>query len=107
MKEHILSLDIFSGKAESLDISGFFPISQTKIIGNPFQKRTIDEVFFDLDEIDLSESSKLELSRFETMETLDMGIEEIMNFPKYVSGNHFALRPRLIDINPELDNVPY
>ncbi len=130
--DKIISLDIALGKPHELDISGFFSIAETKIIGNPTQKTWIDQVGFEYDdidldeecmivlassvqdsfgdfypEIDLAESSDIVIDHFETLETLDLGMSEIMNFPKYAKNPKKPLRPKTVNLNPDLEKIPY
>ncbi len=68
----ILSLDIQKNTLETLDISGFFSISEVHAIYNGTLKPTLDQILPELPNISLARNVELEVEPFETFPTLDI-----------------------------------
>lgn len=82
MSSKTTSLDIQKGKGSMLDITHIFPTT----VARPLDLARHGEIFSDMtverdvsDAIDLSIDTILSISRFRTVETLDLAIPEVID----------------------------
>lgn len=109
MSQKTTSLDIQKGKGSILDIAQVFPMTEP---------RTLDlarhgEAFSDIipvessESIDLREDAKIRISRFHTIETLDLALPEVVDPTRWQAGLlDMVPRPMTLDIVDPL-YIPY
>lgn len=110
MSAKTTSLDIEKGKWSVLDIAHFFPISEARSLNLARHGKFVDGIIRDewnLRKIDLSLDTNIRMSRFRTIDMLDVGTVEIMN-PAHRRFRLGAVqsRPKTIDLVPSL-YIPY
>jgi hypothetical protein len=103
MSQKTTSLDIQKGEGSVIDIAQVFPMTMT---------RTLDlarhgEAFSDIvsintsEPIDLREDAKIRISRFHTIETLDLATPEVVDPTRWEAGLlDMVSRPRIHFLSP-------
>ena len=108
MQEKVLSLDIQRTIAPEIDISGFFPLSETHAIDALSHKKPIDDMRMYRNTPNLAPRLRVQLARFVTVETLDIGIPSIMDVRRFsYQYQNYPTRPPLINLMPPLEYIPY
>ena len=109
MSQKTTSLDIQKGKGSILDIAQVFPMTEPRTLdlarhGAEFS----DIVAVDSPEtIDIHRDAKIRISRFHTVETLDLAIPAVVDPTRWEAGlSGMVPRPRILDIVDPL-YIPY
>jgi len=77
MSAKLISLDIQYGRGSTIDLSAFFPLSETHPITHTRHAHLIDDMKIMRDDIDLSEKYRITIERFRTIGTLDLAREDL------------------------------
>ena len=102
----VISFDLFSAPHHDIDVTGFFPVSSVHAIDA--RKKYIDTVASGEGKTyDFSLSNTLSLTRFRTIETLDLARPEFFA-PSFLRTYILDIKPRIhtIDLCPRLE-IPY
>lgn len=95
----LISLDIQKNFQPTLDISGFFEISEVHAIAGGFLKPTLDQILPELPTISLAKKVDLEVEKFETFETLDVIHPDVLKYNNFFKNYP---RPQKISLISEL-----
>ena len=110
MSDKTTSLDLQKGEWSILNIVPIFPITETRTLNLARHGEFMDDIIWiqDTDNtIDIAESAIIHITRFRTIQTLDIALPEVVNPALWKQWMlDMVPRPRAIDIVPPL-YVPY